>query len=342
MIITPDVSQVPLVIPKKEPKEMLTITESNGTTKVRINYSSLSIIQTCARKAFYKLDQGLVGENESPATLFGSAIHKALEIFYSEPRENRNIPPGFKEAAAMMAYGHQAPSDHFLYRAILGFVEKAQPLQALPETDKRSIANGIWILTHYFETYIDDPFEVLIDESGPITERQCEMVLHTEPGLEITLFGTVDVILKNMRTNVTLACDHKTSSVVGPDFYNRLKPNHQYTGYMLLARECLGIQGDGFLVNCVQVKPKPLTARGTPPHFPRQVTSRSEHDIEEFKQALVGGVKDYLRWKETGVWPLGNVDSCSFWGGCEFLPVCSAPVEVRQSILDNKYKTKGQ
>jgi len=337
MLITPDVTQVPLVIPKAAPKEMLSISQCGGKTKVRVNYSSLSIMQTCARKSYYFFEREFRSEHDSAATCFGGAIHKALEVFYTAPRSERNIPPKFNEYSDLMAFGTPAPSEHFLYRAVEAFAKAASPLSALPDSDKRSISTGIWLLQNYFRTYIDDPFEVLVDEHGPIVERTCSRIIHEDDSLIIELFGTIDVILKNVLTNVVLPCDHKTSSIVGNDFYNRLKPNHQYTGYFWLAKECLGIEGDGFLVNCLQVKARPLTARGSPPNFPRQVTSRSDHDVEEFKDALIDAVNTHLARKKSGKWPLSDVNSCSFYGGCTYLEVCSSPHEVREAILRNKY-----
>lgn len=342
MLIEPNVTNVPLALPREGEKEMLSLIEENGVLTVRVNYSSLSIMQECPRKAYYMLHRKLRGKSDSPATLFGSAIHKALEVFYRIPRENRNIPHRFAEYSDLMAHGHAAPTDHPLYACIAGFVQVAEPLRALPDEDKRSLSSGVWLLQHYFKTYINDPFEVYCDEEGPVVERRAELKIYEDAKLNIVLFGTIDCVLKNMQTGVILPTDHKTSSVVGNDFYNRLKPNAQYSGYFYLAQQVLKIQGDGFLVNCLQVKARPKTARGTPPDFPRQVTRRSPLDIEEFKESLVFSVKDYLRWLEANVWPMGSVNVCTFWGGCSFLDVCGAPHEIREDILANKFEnTKG-
>lgn len=343
MIINPDVTRVPLAIERSQSKEMLTITKVGGQTHVRVNYSSLSVMQECPRKSFYQFEMGLKSRTEGPATIFGNAIHKALEVFYIEPREGRNIPPNFKEHSDLMAHGHDAPLDHFLYRSVKAFVDYGQPLKPLPDTDKRSLWAGVWLLQNYFRNYISDPFVVFCDEAGPVIERRCEFVVYETPELKISLFGTLDAILRNDQTGVILPTDHKTSSIVGNDFYNRLKPNHQYSGYALLAKKSLGIEGDGFLVNCLQVKSRPLTTRGTPPDFPRQVTRRSEKDLAEFVDTLVAYVKQYLHWKELNLWPMGSVNVCTYFGGCPYLEVCGAPHEIRDAIIENKFvTTKGQ
>lgn len=343
MLITPNVTEVPLQIaPSTSPKEMLSHRTEGGKDFIRVNYSSLSLIQTCPRKAQYSLERGLKAKSESPATLFGTAIHKALEVFYAIPRTERFLPANFIDHSNLLAFGHSPPNSHPLYSAVQAFVEKAEPLRALPDEDKRSISNGVWILQNYFKTYIDDPFEVFADSEGPILERSASLILFDSPELQIEIFGTIDAVLKNVQTGVLLPADHKTSSMVGNDFYNRLKPNAQYTTYLLLAKEVLGLDPAGFLVNCIEVKAKPKTARGSPPNFPRQVTTRSEEDFKEYKETVIEGVQSFLRWKRSGVWPLGSVDSCAFWGGCTYLDVCRSPSAIRENIIENNFiTTKG-
>jgi hypothetical protein len=339
MKVTPELG---FALPERtEPsdKEMLSVRLVDGKYFVRINYSSLAVIQTCLRKAELMLYEKFRSKVESPATLFGTAVHKALEVFYSAPREERMIPVNFAERADVMIEGPDAgpTSSELLFRCIRTFLTHAEPLRALPDNDKRSLSAGVWLLCHYFRTYIDDPFTVLTDERGPITERFCESILLDSAELQITYFGTVDVVLRNDRTGVILPCDHKTSSVVGNEFYSRLKPNAQYSGYCWLAQNALGLDVDSFLVNALQVKSRPVTARGGPPQLPRQVTKRTQADLAEFKESVIHGVRTYIRATQERLWVLGDVNSCSMYGGCTFLPVCSSPAEIRKNVLEANF-----
>jgi len=333
-----NLGEVVPAIAAQPPKEMISVTKlDDGRTKVRINSSSVSVIQECPRKANLLLHSRWRAEYESPATIFGSAVHKALEIFYSGPVEERILPK--IEDCELLAYGHGVP-DGLVTRALAGFIEKAQALSALPETDKRSIQNGVWILYHYFKTFIDDPYVAIVDEQGPFVERKFSVAIHDCADLVVEYFGTIDLGVRHIHTGEVLVADHKTSSVVGNDFYNRLKPNHQYTGYLYGAREVFGLPTFGFLVNCLQVKEKPKTSRGSLPHYPRQITTRDVFDFDEFKEAVVRAAKDYVNMLETNSWPIGPVNSCTMYGGCTFLSVCSAPKSMRENILSAKF-TKG-
>lgn len=318
-------------------KEMISVTNDSGKTTVKINSSSLSVLQECPRKSNYLLYNKFHKKSQSPAVLFGSAIHAALEVFYNSSRADRTLPKNYKTVIQDLE-NMEAPEDHLLYKSAKAFVDKAEPLRNIPPSDKRSLQAGLWSLAHYFETYIDDPFVVMEDKDGPIVERRVEYKLYESEKMDIVYFGTIDVVLKNQRTNQILVCDHKTSSIVGNDFFNRLKPNHQYTGYLLGAKECLGIKTDSFLVNCIQVKPKPVTSRGKPPHFLRQVTRRDETDYVEFRQAVMYWVRQYLDWIAGDYWPLGHTNACSSYGGCQYLSVCSAPTEIRDNIINAEFE----
>ena len=122
---------------------------------------------------------------------------------------------------------------------------------------------------------------------------------------------------------------------MGNDFYSRLKPNLQYGLYLYLAREVLGVNSAGFLINALGVKARPLTARGGPPSFIRQVTTRDEDDNKDMLATVVILVRQYLSWKKNNFFPLGSVNSCASYGGCQFLEVCQAPLSIKQNVIEN-------
>lgn len=335
--LTPDFSQSARLDAPQPPKEMLTVARDGAQTLVKINASSLNIIQTCPRKAQYELHDRWVAKAGSPALIDGQAKHKALEVFYKHPKSERNFPRDFYDVAPLIAHGYAPPEPHFLYDALKAFVAIGEPLRNLPDSDKRSLASGIWVLGHYFRTYLHDPYVIYSDDAGPCAERTCEHTLYEDKTLRIVLFGTIDIVLRNEVTGDILAADHKTTSQMGRDFFNRIKPNSQYTGYVWLAQKCLGLKTENFMVNGLETKATPKTSRGSPPAFTRQITCRTAEDFVEFTDVVVWAVNSYLKWLRQNRWPLGSVDACAMWGGCTFLDVCSAPNALRKNILDAKY-----
>lgn len=333
-----DTSDVAPILIKTQPvKEMLSVTEVNGVKHVRINSSSLALLQECLRKSRYTLVEKWRSEVEGTATVFGSAIHKALEVFYRGEPSTRKLPS--LNQMELMAYGHRVDGedDDLLLRATRAFVTESKSLSDLPEGEKHSIPNGVWILWHYFHTYLNDPYVAHVDQHGPLVERDFTFRLFEGANIVIDYFGRIDLVVKNTETGMIYVADHKTSSVVGDDFFNRIKPNHQYTGYLMGAQKCLGLQTNEFLVNCLQVKPRPKTVRGTDPHFPRQITTRDADDFKEFTDSVVHEVVNYLASLKSGVWPLGNVNACTMYRGCQYLPVCGAPHSLRENVLASKF-----
>lgn len=335
--VVPDFTRVLRAPADSSPKQMISVERDGTQALVRINSSSLSVIQTCARKAKLSLFERWHSRSPSKALTFGSAVHKALEVFYSHSCRERTLPDNFAETAALLVDATFEPPKHFLYDALKAFVAAADPLRVIPDTDKNSIPSGLWMLTHYFTGYLNDIYVIHSDEQGPLTERTFSLPFYEDSHLRIELFGTIDFVMRNEATGELLCGDHKTTSQLGMDFLNRCKPNHQYTAYIIGAQRVLGIPGENFMINGLQSKARPLRSGG-PPSFTRQITRRTPEDIAEFSTSLQWAVRSYLTWSETGEWPIGSVDACAMWGGCSYLEVCSAPNELRQNILEAKFK----
>lgn len=348
MLVTPEIAEGAdvLSIPRQgPPKEMLSVSVlKDGRTKVRMNASSLQIIQECMRKAQYSLDEGWIAKEENPATVFGSAVHSFMEVFYSGKFDAR-IMPQMKEFE-MMAAGLTLDneSDDLCLRAFRAFLTKHQPISSLPETDKRSAQNGAWILHNYLTNFISDPYVAYVDKDGPFIERTLSAVIFEDKSLVVEVFGTIDFVFRHIESDLIICGDHKTASSLGfkeSSYFDREKPNHQYTGYLLLLRKVCGLDVSDFMVNVVEVKAKPKTARGSAPSFPRQVTSRNADDFNEFRELVVYYAVRYLEAQKSGLWPLGPVLACASYGACQYRQVCASPKSMRETILGNKFSKKG-
>lgn len=238
----------------------------------------------------------------------------------------------------MIGCGHWEPDweEFVTFRAARAFAVKAEPLTQLPDDNKRSIHTGVWMLRHYFETYLDDAYVIAHDAKGPIVERKFTHRIHEDSDMIVDLFGTIDAVMMNEASGLILPADHKTSSRLY-DFYQMINPNHQYTGYLWAAREVLGLKTDSFLVNALEVKPPPKTARGSKPNFARQVTTRTEDDFAELRDAVMLAIMTYVTNEQANTWPMSSPGPCSKYGGCQYLEVCSAPKSLRESVIRSRY-----
>lgn len=338
-MVQTNLGEAAVVVPR-EPKEMISISRIGEKTKVRINYSSMDVIQNCLRKAQLLLHEKWKPAEEGPATLFGSGVHKGFEVFYSGNPAERKVFP--LETYESMSCGHTVPGEdsELTLKAFRAFVNKVEPLSALPETDKRSPLNGAWIMWNYFKTFENDPYVAMVDEKGPLCERSFSLTLHEDDELIIEYFGTIDVVLQHHVTKEILVCDHKTTSFLGfggTSYFDRARPAHQYSGYLLGAREVFGLDTNTFMVSIVEVKARPKTTKGQGPSFPRQLTTRDEADFAEFKDAVVYSVKAYLAATKTGLWPLGPINACESYGNCTYRTVCATPKGIRENVLNARF-----
>lgn len=337
-------------IEKTEIKEMLSLTRDESDSElliVKINFSSLDILQTCMRKAQFLLQRGLQSTTEAPALVFGKAIHKAMEVWYCAPRANRKLGSvKCDDSHAMMLAGSEPVPHGECARcaSIFAFLEETRGV--LNENlAPRSPENGINILNNYFDVYLDDPFELCMDSQGPLCERDFEFTIYegtfnipisgiASPRVRIVFFGRIDSILRNRETGAIIVTDHKTTSSVGKDFLNRLKPNFQYTGYWWATRDFFGLMPSQFMVNGIQVAK-------TKSELNRQFTSISDEEIEELKSAILWNVGKYLQCLSAEEWPMAGPTACGQWGGCTFKRVCELPRSLQKSVLAAEFQIKG-
>ena len=282
--------------------------ENLETTRVVcVNSTSLEIMNTCQKKAYYALVRGARKSDEGPALTFGSAIHEGLKSYYLRSSGNRD---------------HAACLDTFESRA--------WPLKNVPGDEKRSIPRGRAILSNYFNVYKNDPWVVHSDRHGPLIERDFEFTLMTRDKIQVKLFGTIDAVFKHEQTGEIVLVDHKTTSSLSNDFYGKVKPNHQFTGYLLACREVFGLPINTVMMNGIQVA-KTVLGLG------RNFSVRTESDFEEFRDMVFYRVKEFLDNKKSGNWPMAGYPACVQWGGCQYREVCESHPTQRENVLRSLY-----
>lgn len=319
----------------EKPKRMLGLSKlPDGRDLVEINFSSLSVINDCMRKAEYMLIRNLRANVESEALTAGKAIHKALEHWYTLPSHLRQLTDHENEIADTLVsqpFNDGNPAYETALDSINAYVVAAQSLKWLGAEDKRSLSNGIKILKAYFKHYANDGLEVVRDKFDlPYIEREVEFQIHEDDKKVIRFHGTIDVVLKNVISGQVFVADHKTTASLGSAFYNRIKPNHQYTGYVWAARECLGIDTDSFLVNGIQVAK-------TKSEFARQATQRTQEDFNELKISMIDASERIIKARDSGVFPQSAPNACTNYGTCPYFDICSSPKDLREIIIKAKY-----
>lgn len=306
--------QFPISRPASQSKEMISIDHSGPKPKIRINSSSLETLQTCKRKAYYSLFKEYRSHQEGEALIFGRAIHAALEYWYSLlPQERIQVA----QSEAFTRFGFEAGG------------------LLLADEGKRSAANGIKILSAYFEHYKDDDFTTYHDLHGPFVERDFSFTLIDLPSFQIDYFGRIDAALVHQSTGDVVLVDHKTASILGQDFYNRSALSFQFIGYLLGAQH-LGVPTRTMMVNGIQVAK-------TKQEFVRHFVDLTQDKIDEFKRSVLDAAHIYLekgQFDDEAYWPMTTPNPCVAYGGCTYRSICEAPSSLRPTIIESYYGEK--
>ncbi len=319
--------------PQTDKKRMLDWSEENGKMKISLNFSSLDLIQTCKRKAFYALEMRLKSKFPQEALIFGKAVHSAMEVWYCTSRDQRQRSSGAcDDTQAQMLQGGEFKSHGSCPRcsAVFAFLQTGQELGDLDASDKRSLANGVDILNNYFDERIKDPYQVLTDSKGPLIERSCEIKLFSSDTLDVYFHGTIDMIVVDSLTSQIIICDHKTTSALGKEFFNKIKPNFQNTGYYLLAKEVLDVKADLFMINGIQVAKLKRDSN-------KQFVKIDGWEIEEFFLAIHRACLEYQECLKSAQWPMTAPGPCSNYGGCLYHDLCDIPPSLRENVMKMSY-----
>lgn len=306
---------------------------------VYINFSSLDLIQQCMKKAYFRLHRSLAAEIEHPALTTGKGVHKALEVWYAGKREDRKASSWQTDQNISRLLAGQEPDltgKDLRVAAIAAYLNETDSLKNNPNLEARDRSNVINILNAYFDYYLEDEFELFSDKDGPFLERSFELPVplsrnyyeapFEKKPLRIYLHGTIDMILQNALTGSLVVTDHKTSSSLGKDFINRIKPNFQYTGYFWGAMEYFELQPEYFMVNGLQIAK-------TKQSFLRQRTHISLDEIEDLWLSLEDASRRYLDATFAERWPMSAPNACTMWGGCEYKQVCEVGPKLRENVL---------
>lgn len=198
---------------------------------LRLSASDISAVLSCRRQYVFSLS-GFVPKETPTALLFGSAIHDALDVFYSAGRDVESA------VATFLSHASEFPPPLF--------TEEAQAYDEL-------LALGEAMLRNYAAfSAVNDTFEVIR------TEQRVEAPIYAADGEELgKLVGRVDGIVRT-RDGAYWVLEHKTSSA-GWSAEERNR-DFQTLAYLYLASRTIDEPLTGVIWN-ILIKRKPEKPR---------------------------------------------------------------------------------
>lgn len=273
---------------------------------MRIDNYALTMFQTCPAKYHLRMVQHWTSKGKSAALGFGGAIHEGLAAWY---RTGGDLDAAFNAI-------HQGwPVD--------------QPID-----DWRTLTKCLEVMRDYAKEYPREPWHIVGAPDNPMIE--CSFTLDTGLFLFCQFCGPDPVESIVMPGHCLKCCrvlepieyggifdgliefqdllydmDHKSTSMMGKNYFAQFKPNNQLSGYTWAASKLAGRKVGGAYINAIGVYKSQATK------FERQVTTRTDGEIAEWLRFVKATCDQIKITERSGVWPM-HTPACTLYGLCEF------------------------
>lgn len=294
---------------------------------MKVDNFALTHHQSCPAKFDLRINQDWVPRRGRSALGFGGAFHHGLAVWY----RTKNIEQ------AMFAIHEVWPDD-------------------LPVDDYRTKTRCMETLHEYSKTYPEEAFTFVQGPSGLLIEQpfceptglyldcsECNLPagisdeFQTAPSRcsncgehceEIEYGGIFDGLVEF--SGKVLVLEHKTTSQMGPMYFNQFRPNNQVTGYIWGGGKLSGLRVDGAIINAIAVTK-------TQTRFAREITNRHQSEIDRWLLDVHSECREIQRHRREGHWPM-RTTACTQYGLCEFHNVHVLPNEEERLVrLETDY-----
>jgi hypothetical protein len=160
------------------------------------------------------------------------------------------------------------------------------------------------------------------------------IVARTLTEIPIMWTGLIDMVVK--WRNAYWLLDHKTTSMMGPTYYEQFKLASQFNGYAYALQRALNLTVDGVIVNVLAIRKPTVKGTGKGTTFEKQGLPIRRDQIDEWQVNTLGLLGQFLTTLATGREPLMHNQACrtKWQRNCDYLGVCSMEKESRQTYLD--------
>jgi hypothetical protein len=316
-------------VAKAEPRPLLQHKEGNDYV-LQIDNSSMEVFNTCPRAAFYSKIVGRT-KKESPALVYGSAIHEGLEYYYKNGRSKDSWEADMLTAALGV------------------FEDKAQDFHL---DEWRTADMLCHALQKYVRKYAKEEVKPLQLDTGPAVEIRFSQPLgvvefgsrvpvelldnadeHTDDvakvdNVHVYWIGKIDVIVED--SGGLFVMDHKTTQRVGNEFWNDFYLSNQMLGYAWATQKFLGEPVKGLILNAI-IGRRP-TKTGTSLDFQRQKYWYTQEQISNWEINALALVSDFLGDVHRDYFPMKTA-WCTKFGKCQYHDVCTLPESSRLHML---------
>jgi hypothetical protein len=299
------------------------------------NSGWIESLQTCHRLLQYKSLALRIGVGEKPALNFGSAIHLALEHRYRKYKTDP-VPDSYWNEVGIIF------TEYFMEHPV-------------PIDDWRNMNWAMKTMKEYLKKYESEDFALLGDKDGNVmVELPFAIELYRHVGfyydgkeIPVIYTGRIDlpVVLPDA-TNWIL--DHKTTAMVGQQFFDRMRLSSQQKGYCWAFEQLTGKKVSGYVVNVIRSKQPPdYVLRGEPSSRGKSTSPEAwwneslqrerfyiqPSSLHEWKHNTIELVEEFFWHYQRGYLPMETALGCTAYGRCPYFDVCTTAPEDRNVML---------
>lgn len=338
-----------------------------------VDNSMLELLTTCPRALEYNKLFARVAANEKPSLNFGSAIHLALEYRY-QVYQNRPVDQQYFEDVTTLLTeffdAHPCPIDDFRNLNWAMEVVK-QYCNRYPQEDFRLLTYDqpqtcshclgqdistiipvrpcLWCKgTGKLSTMVELPFALhLFDWEGILDDGSNAGDSKYKTKVPVYYSGRID--LPNHREGDHLwVDDHKTTSVLGPQFFDKMKMSGQQKGYAWSFEQLTGQKVTGYCVNAIRTKEPPIYVtsdevskygkKSSPKQWWEESLQRERFyikpgELDEWRNNAINLVEEFFWRYQRGYFPMYTPNACCLYGRCQYFDVCSMQSSDRGTML---------
>jgi len=279
--------------------------------------TSIELAQTCQRKYYYSMIEGLRPNNNSVHLIFGGLYATALEHFYKHRALGDDIDTALRKVV------------HETMTASWEYDENGESVGAVYFDDTKKtrltlIRTIVWYVDQFAEE-TDDGISTYHLQSG---EPAVELSFTLEASNDILLCGHLDRVVEYGAALYVM--DQKTSgATIGTYYFNQFSPNNQMSLYTWAGQTILHSPVRGVIIDAAQI-----AVNFT--RFERGITTRSKDQLNEWYESALYTIEVTRRNTDEDFWPM-NLSACGNYGGCPFRSVCSSTPSIRQNYIKSDF-----
>jgi hypothetical protein len=299
---------VVLDLPEIQQPTPFLIPLGNDDYELHVDNTSKELFETCARAAQYYSVLRREGATERAALFRGSVVHEALGI-----RKRATTPDFEKEQIA-----------HILVRYLDRDFGPDEWRTAEHAVDTIMLYNKQWPIASepykLLEGTTELPFKILLGKA----ELNATVTTYTGTFFVRYVYvywtGIIDAIIDYGQI---LVMDHKTTSVLGPSFFDDFVLSSQMNGYVWSAKK-LGYPAEGLLLDAIAGR-KP-TKTGVAHEYQRDRKFYEQAHLDEWERDTFTLITDFLEhlcrgyFPKSPKWCFGKYGRCQYWDVCTQLP----------------------